>query len=563
MGYLEDLYLGDHDNAGDTNVNLCFPSVQTRLSMMTVDSPFFHIESKSPRSDDPGSNIEARTKLREDTLNCVMSDPSVGFVDATSLGVQEAHYQFAVAEIVYSNDFIDNPNANKPLLDDSKPDETGEPQPAKIPDPDNKDYPHEMIKVKRISPKCFYVGMGAGNCLYEADWSGYYEWHLVSDVKANPNYDNTSGLKATGKLKDEYVDPVADADANESKEGMVKLWKIWDHRAKKRRVFAEGGDRFLLEKDYDLYPFEDLKFHEIGDEYYPLPPMFNWKGPQTGLTKTRKAQDEFLSSAKDKYLVRDGAIEQAELEKLERNVQNTYAKATGSAPLSETVVPIQRPPMDASFWRNLPASKEDFIQVSAVSSEQRGVADSDTATQANIIDVNSKRREIKDATKVAYWMARIGKKVLMTIQKNFELPIVVKTNVDIAGPNAQTEAANVIRTWREIQAEDLGDLNYEVTVNVETLSPISDQEEQRRWQNIVGLLGPAAVPVMAQSRLITEKVTGFKSDRDITEAQKAFQTVVQMQQQMAEKQMQAKQGGAGADQGPGQLLAALMGGQGQ
>lgn len=536
VDYLERLYIGEHDDVeGKYKINLCYPSVETRLSMMTVDQPFFRVEAKAPRSDDAGSNAEARAKLREDTLNCELSKPQSGFMEATEMGVKEAHWAFAVAEIVYSNDFIDNPNAGKPILNDDGS-ESGDIHPAKYPNPENNDE-HESVFVKRIPPETFRVSMNPKQKLSQCDWVGYFEEHYLADIKANPNYSNTSGLKASGAIKKDYQD-TSSGDDNESKEGLVKLWKIWDNRAKKKYVFVEGGEKFLLEEKWTIFPFSALRFHRLGKEWYPLPPMFNWKDPQRGLNKTRNAQMVFLDRCYSKWLARDGAIEQVELDKLMEPREGVVAKTTGSAPLAESIAALQAAPMDASFWRNVPATKEDFVQISAVSSEQRGVPDSNTATQASIVDVNSKRRETKDATKVAAWFAEIGTIVLQTIEEYMALPFWIETNVDPTAEGAVQEAAAVVKTWKQITSDQLGDLNYEVSVAVESMSSSNDEMERQKWERFGALLGPSLLPAMANSRLLTSKFTGFKSDRDLTEVQTAIQGAVQMMQQMA----QAKQG---------------------
>jgi hypothetical protein len=243
------------------------------------------------------------------------------------------------------------------------------------------------------------------------------------------------------------------------------------------------------------------------------------------------------------------------MQKLEERRPGVYAKVEGAQPFTEVVAVVQQGGLDASFWRNVPQSKEDFVQISAVSSEQRGVPDSNTATQANIVDVNSKRRETKDATKVAAWLSKLAMILLETLRKRMTLPFVVLTNVDPAGPNALEEAAGVVKTWREITSDALGDENYEVTVDVQSLSPLSEQEQQQQWINVMGLLrDPAAMAALSQSKLLTQKVTGFKSARDLQEVQKAFEAALGMIQQMQQPQPQPGQPGGSMDQLMGQLL---------
>ena len=92
--------------------------------------------------------------------------------------------------------------------------------------------------------------------------------------------------------------------------------------------------------------------------------------------------------------------------------------------------------------------EQDFVQVSGVGGEQRALADSETATQANIIDVNTKVRETVQRQDVVEFVAGVVHTLCELIQEYWTTPMFIQTNVDIEGlrngsPTAVQEAADI------------------------------------------------------------------------------------------------------------------------
>ena len=103
-------------------INLFYPSVKISIPSMLFQIPKFKVTPKVTRSMDAASDVEARAKLQEDTLNTKIQDPDFGFELETGLGVFDAQFRFGIVEVGYTADFIDNPLAGKPILrDDGNP----------------------------------------------------------------------------------------------------------------------------------------------------------------------------------------------------------------------------------------------------------------------------------------------------------------------------------------------------------------------------------------------------------------------------------------------------------
>lgn len=535
---LEDFYLGhqwedkDITETGQERyvINLCFPNVEVKIPSLFFYNPKFNVEVQEPYADSMG-DIEERAKLLEDTLNTFAADSKVGFQDQSTLALKEGFYRFSVVEVGYTGNYIDNPNAGKPMLNDKGEEmrgDDGEPvlQPEKVLGKGG-----ESLYVRRIPAHQFIVSIGGNNRLEWCDWYGYWEWKYVEDVKKNPAYKNTDTVKANGSWKSQYKQGQKERrsdnpdDEAAARRNMVKVWKIWDARTYQKIVLAEGNQKPLLEEPYEFCPFAVLKFHEIMDSFYPLPPMYNWLLPQVELNETREMMRVHRKRYYRRYTYRDGSIDENELMKLETGGDGVYAKANVDEPLK----PVPDAPLDSAVQFNIPLTKDDLLQITGVSGEAKGAAEATTATQASIIDTRSRIRENYSRYQVSKWLASIGKLMLMTIRTKFTAPLMVRRMVDHQSPDAVLKAANVIYLWQEIQAEDLGEINYETSVDVESLSPLNEDVQRQQWLAWVQTLTPQKLMLMLASETILKKDLGYfgiKSNKQIQEIKKGLEAML-------------------------------------
>jgi|WetSurMetagenome_2_1015567.scaffolds.fasta_scaffold26363_2 hypothetical protein len=533
-------------------INLFFGSIETSKPALLFYRPQFRVTPRPGRADDWGSTAEARAKLSEDTIQTFVDDPKVGFALETSLALQESFTRFGIIEVGYSADFLDNPLAGKPVLkensEDPLLDSEGKEvlQPSKVLAKDS-----EALYVRQIPASQFRVSVSGKNRTDANDWVAYWEWVYLEDVKRNPEYENVDSLKATGVLR-EKLRPVLGAIDTESKFGMIKIWKVWDLRRQKRHVLADGHKRFLQEdKAFTFLPLAALKFIERPGDWYPLPTCFNWLSPQNELNEEREQQKAHRRRFERKYTISKGAMEATEVTKLIDGGDGTVAEdllpvGAGASPMK----PVPDAPLDPSVWRGLIAGKEDFMQVSGISSDQRGQADkSETATQANIVETRSRIRETSARTKVADWLGQIGRLILLTAREHMAMPFWIKQSVDPAGPGALLEAVRVAQLWKQIESKDLGDLDLDVSVDLASLSPVTEDMQRTAWNQVIALLSnPAVLQVLAGSEHLLRKTLGLygiKAENDIREIQKAIQP---MAAQMAMAQGAAS--GAAVPPGP-------------
>ena len=524
-------------------VNLIFPTIETSLPALLFHRPQVKIEPKPPYGDDPQTTIAERAKLCEDTVQTFIDDPAVAFADHTNLALLDANFRFGLVEVGYTADWLDNPHAGKPLLkegsDEPLKDKGGADvlQPDKIPQA-------EQLFVKRIDPETVRVSISRKNILAENDWIGYFEWAYVEDVKRNPKYRNTRDLKPSGQVKD--VPTPSSDEEREQRSGMVKLWKIWDLRARVKHVLAEGHSKYLVEDEPWTYlPLAALKFHEIPSSWYPLPPVANWIGPQDVVNEVRESRRAHRRRFYRRYTVRNGAIEDTELEKLETGGDGVIAKHNG-VPNEQPVLPVIDAPLGGDFDKDLIEAKDDFMQVSGVGAEQRGAADADTATQANIIDVRTRIRESASRVEVATWLGEICRLMLLTIREKMQLEFWVKRNLDVIAQDPN-ELGRILATWQQVTAADLGDGNLDVKVDLTSLSPVSEEQRAAQWNQMLALItNPSLALILGLSEPLlrkTLKFYGITSQGDITEIRNVLQ-------QMLAMQMASQAAAAGASASP-------------
>lgn len=549
---LEEFYYG-HQWANETEewdrrkycINLFYPAVNISKSSLLFSTPKYKVTPRPTRIDDPLSNSSIRAKLQEDTLNSYVSDPKIGFEMESGLGVLDAMFSYGVAYVGYSADFIDNPQAGKPILkNDQTPllGEDSEPiaQPAKIPQ-------SEQAFIKWIDAKTFRVSDNCPNRLTSCDWCGYYEWHRIDDLKANPRYKNTSGLIATGKMKDSEARPTS-SDEEKEKAGLIQVWFIWDNRAKLKQVFVQGAEKFLLEEKFKFLPFAVLKFNERLGKFYPLPESFNWIHPQRELNDTRETDRIHRSRAKRKYR-RNPSVTAEEFAKLQTDEDMVCIET----PSENDITAIQDAPLDSSFARATALAQDDFTRVSGISGEAQEVAQSETATQANLIALASKTREASRRQVVGKWLSEVGRLLLLTLVEKMTLPLWIKRNIDPASPLAAQEAQEIKIVWEQIDAEEkLGDIDNDISVEISSLSPMAQEQERTEWIGFLSILtSPVLSAIIPQSPYLLRKTAGLfniHNERDIMEVGKAMEHAAMMQAMMMAAQAK---GSAGATAGAG------------
>ena len=522
-------------------VNLMFPFVETRKPSLLFFEPKAKVHPRPARSDDKGT-VDARARLREDTLNTLVQDPNTGFSHSIQLSLHESFFGYGVIETGYDAEFVDNPRASAPELADESKKSERDPldQLEKIPE-------NERVYVKRIPFTNFRVPFNAKNRLQDCDWCCYEEYFHVSDLKKDDRL-STKDLKASGYVEKEHAPELDDKEKTEFGD-LVLIYKIYDLRLMKRHIIAEGHRTFLLQDEpLDRNPFSVLRYHERLDEFYPIPPLFNLLNPQDQLNQAREMRRIHRKRALRKFLMKKGALDESDLMKLEGGPDMTIVES--NIDLDNALRPILDAQLDPAIFRDMEDIRMDFIEISGQGSEQRGVSTAETATQASIIDSRARIRENFQRLFVGQWVSSILTNMLEVVENDMSLNFWIMTNVDLTSMKAPEEAMRVAGLWKQITSDTLGELTYDVSVDIDALSPVAEATQRESWNQVLALLSNVNLLMMlSQSPTLLRKTLnmhGVRSGLEIDEIQRVGDMVVKMF-------MQQQQQGMGSDTpaGPG------------
>jgi hypothetical protein len=249
------------------------------------------------------------------------------------------------------------------------------------------------------------------------------------------------------------------------------------------------------------------------------------------------------------------------MQKFENNEPNVWIKRRQNTS-ADVISPVMQPNMSDSALQSLTLSRQEFDEVTGVGAEARQQASSDTATQAAIMNQRQTISDTFDRGNVAKWLAEIVKELVELAIEKMTLAKWIQLNTDPYSPYAQQDAAVIAQQWQQItvgQLQKASDaLRWNVTIDIESMSPVSEQEKQAQWNQTLAIItNPAIAPLLALSQPMLKRtldLNGIKNGKDQVAIGQALQQLSQMQMAMA----QAKMGGppgiapmAGQAAGPG------------
>lgn len=447
-------------------VNMIFASIETKLPGLLFQNPTFALRPK-PISDNWDFDAEVKTcQDREDGLNFVCSRAEFGLVDKHELCVLDAFFGFGVIEVDHSKDRLGNPYINK-----------GDKNPL------------NNLYCKQIPFDHFLVSANANWDLSEGKWWGYYEFvprERMTEYKGitleDPAWniedgDFAAGFNENGKIIidnpwDEYVP-----------KHHFKVYHIWDFEEGKKISFCESGkmlgDKILKVTDFDYCPISVLRFGKRRKGWYPLPPVFNWISPQEEINDIRQAQRIHRKRFTRKYTIQ-GEVDEEEIEKLLYGPDGTIIKTKPG----QTLAAIQDAPLDNSNTQSLAVSYDDFNRVSGTGSELQGPSDRETATAAGIKAKRSQIRDSKDQMRVATFLNEFARNTLRAIRKTGG-KFWAATSV---GEHLMGELKNVNKQWKQIPASIFGRDDYDIDVNVSSISPVYAQQDKTAFMEFLAVI---------------------------------------------------------------------------
>lgn len=552
---MEQYYLGNQWTIYNTTyepyvTNLIFATVETKLPSLFFNTPVYHVKPKPTQIQYDYEMAIKRALLREDVLNTLASDHIQDLPAQIELCILDAFFRFGVVEVGFSSDWIDNPHADMPILrsDNETPYTDSEnnviKQPKKLP-------VHERIYVKRIIAKRFRVsGLQVGPKLEQANWYGYWDYVRWEDIKSNPNLKNKDKVDWPSGRSSDYPE-----DEEHKSGDLLKIWKIWDNRAKKRYLFDETHAITLAEEKFDRTCIFGLRFNPLLEGWLPLPPCTAWKSPQDEYNDSREQVRNHRKRFNRKYMYRIQEFEEDELDKLLNGGDGTFVKVNND--LNNACAPVQNAELGQASMEGMTVTKDDFNMISGTSSEQRLQSNRTTATQAQIVNQNATIRDSKSRIQVATFLADIGREILLQAEENFSAPIWVKMAVP-QGTQSGDGSDEIPFVWHQVKMSDLSEdegdtVNFSVNVSVDSISPIENNQSQQAYLLFISLLQQypelAADPILVME---TAYAVGYRNDKVIKRMQKFAEAILVNKMKMIDAQAQQSQNMPGQSPMPGQ-----------
>lgn len=576
--YTGDQYRSEErkDENGDErlSINRVGAAIRAALPSLMFYHPFVRVVGAPEREDTPGQNVDSRAQLLQDTVNSIVRDPATQFMEQTYLAVKEAQWAFGCVEVGYSAKFEDTPTATRPPLmesvrmqDQGPVDQPlpGAPMPMTGPAagmitpmtgmtgptltpmvdgmlpgvpaasalpvaPPIPKVEEENFFVRYVPANSVMVSRHESSILKELDWVGYFDWMYLSDIQASPAYSaGAEGLKSTPVEKSPDDDQL----------DMVKIYKIWDLRTKTKRVWAENHDKFLLEEKFDRLPLFFLRFECEPGRFFPIPPIYHMLKPQDEYNQSRDLLRRLRKCVVPRYTYDEAALRPEDIEKFESGDPGVYIpiRNNNMSPIN----PVSQPPMSDTAIRTLAMAGQEFTELSGISPESRQVAQSETATQAQLVNQKQAVQDSYDRWLVANFFAEISKELLQRAISDMILPRWIKINSDQFSPMFPQDSQQIAALYRQITFQDLQEANsvvrWEVTVDVESISPASQQEKQTKWNMALQMMAnPAIARILALSPELlkhTLDLNGLHSAQEQRLIGEALQKEATMQLQMA------------------------------
>lgn len=494
---LEEYYYGFQWNGQQSDqyvMNFVFSTIEVKKPSLLFNSPLFKCKPKPVGAEFDFTVASHRAQTCEDIINSIVSNENEELEEEFESFVVDAFFRFGVMEVDYSADWIENPNAGKPILK-SDNDSLRDPDQGNDILREPKELPQaERVYFKRIPPWRFRVGGLDGRSFKKCSWVGYYEYYRIQDIKANKNLDNIDKLEYAGARSNDYDGKIggeilsADAEEDLKSGDLIKIWKIWDIRQKKKFIFCENnGGMTLLEKKYKNLPLVALKFVEKLRGWYPVPMVFNWKSPQDEINEARQQQRIHRRRASRKYLYGQGRVSTEELNKLETGDDMTFAEVQGDP--AAAIRALEQPPNDSSVAQAMLVSRDDMNIITGTSMEQRGQSDRTTATQASLIDQRTTLRESRARFQVAKALRRIAFLTLATVKEHFTFEFWAKLRTNEFNEDPLADFQEAKEEWMQFTARDIGDpAALQIDISVDTISPIENEKSKQSFVEFLSLI---------------------------------------------------------------------------
>jgi hypothetical protein len=499
-------------------INKIYETIQIKLADFLPTFPKFQITPVPSNFEyDPEQAIDSST-IKEDLLGHLIAVPRAHFSEEMEAAYRDHYFRFGIMEVGFASDWITNPNAGKPLQRATTDESPSFKQRVKITKAPKELPVNERVYFKHVKAKRFRIGGFDSKYLERCTWCGYYEFVNMDQLLGITNLMNKDKIFSANFATPHrgFVDP---DDKIRYTDKAVKVWHIWHNEAMLRLLLLDSPVHTLFQRKFERLPIFDYRPDPrlLTESFYPIPPVYHWVSPQNETNETREMLRAHRRRFIRKYQVVEGKIDDGEIEKFETGPDGALVTVKEA----NAIAAIEGASLDSAENMAVQIADDDLNKISGTSTEDRGVADRTTATQAQIVNQRAQIRQTKERDRIVRWYGLIGREALLIARDRFTQGLWIKQ----ASPEGEDYLGTVnddkpIYKW--ITTEDLSDgFDFRVDIDLTSMSASASEMEKEAFVNFLSLL--TQFPMLAFSPVAVVEAAyrvGYRNRKVIKEFQK-------------------------------------------
>lgn len=573
------------------NINRFWPTIKAMVPGLLSQAPTYHVAASSRSA----SQLQHNQAQMAENLLASIAKQDGHLVRVGQLALQQAFFRIGVLKATFDPRTERNPQRGQPQFltrADGMPvvDEiTGQPVP--LLDPQSGQPLEEPSEITR-DEIYRWDWVNASNMLFPDAGPDPSKWPWIGEEITVPLEDAKDDRRFPKALRDQLQpssrahrpdedETIVHADIlatlPDTPEEEITYCEIWDCKAKRRRIFAEGqtfsATSWLLDEDLPAgvedHPYALLLFNPQTDPTpspWPIPVTWNWMDLQHEYNVRRRQMINAARRSARKIGYEESTFPDADeaISALQSAVDMEAVKLTD---INRPWITLADPPSTADITRDLLVLTQDWREVTGQTGARLSRPDSDTATEAIFAERASNLRDVDMRATVQNWLAEAGRKMLQLVKATLTLGTYVKirgmNDLEFQTYISATYGPQALRLmqfspalreafvrrfgqeqWVRVTREDL---QFEADVTVTPGSARQRTLDMERQQFLAFLQVLARFPQLALSRGLLRTVGDLFEFVDDS----AIDEMHLLARQMAQAQAQAQAGRqGGAPQSP-------------
>jgi hypothetical protein len=462
-------------------VNKIYSHLQAQLPLLYSMDPYFYVKLKKSFQIDPTSiaQMEQKGKIRQAMLNYLKGE--LHLKEKARLGIQDAHFEYGILKVRRASDSKKHPHAGKPITNEDgeevKDPETGAAMvyPEQLP-------VNERYELCRVHPCDFLFDEDAGPLEDSWGWLAHHRCMSKAEALKDPTFNKKAVRSIQGKARSDegkkekggLLTRLFSGTRENQEEIFIDVWEVYDLKKREFLTLAEDAEDLLIEPrtcppGIEKHPFSILRFTLRDNSPYPIPPVSPALDPQKEYCLSRSRRLTHRKRFNRKYEVVTNKLVDPDtaMSKIESGEDGTCIEVQ----MAGAVNPIQDAPLDQQEIIELQMMNSDLVEALGTPGNARGVADSDSATEASILDKRLEVREGDRLSMVVDWIVDIARKLDMLVQTHIDKDEAVR----ITGPQGEF--------WQVVKEADYGGIQgeFEYSVNLGASQPRLPDIERSQW----------------------------------------------------------------------------------